>query len=71
MFRVIGGALVYGMALYGAVMLFTRQKMKVVSPPGDRSRRRGAVDVAADSAGTTTVDQVSEASTEPVPTGST
>jgi hypothetical protein len=73
MFRVIGGAVVYGLALYGAVKLFARQKRERVSQPGgqqvDWNRCGDAADVASDSAGTSTADQVSEASTESVSTG--
>lgn len=50
MFRVIGGAVVYGLALYGVVKLFDRPDMEVVIQAGDKpdntKRNDAAVDVA-------------------------
>lgn len=64
MFRVIGGAVVYGMALYGAVKLFDRPSMEVdIKPggkPGDGKRSGTAMDV--DASGTPTPHRASEAS---------
>lgn len=73
MFRVIGGAVVYGLALYGAVKLFARQRHSVIQPDGsqdDRKRRGAAADVAADTGGTSSPDQAGEASAQPASMGS-
>ena len=73
MFRVIGGAVVYGLALYGAVKLFARQSDVVIQPggkQGDRKRSEAAAEVAAETSGTPMPDQESEASTPSVSTGS-
>lgn len=73
MFRVIGGAVVYGLALYGAVKLFDRKTGLVTQPGGrqDDERRSGAaVDVAYDPSGTSTPGQPREASTQSASTGS-
>lgn len=65
MFRVIGGAVVYGLALYGVVKLFDRPRMEVVIQPGgnpsDGKRSGTATDV--DASGTPTPHRASEAST--------
>jgi hypothetical protein len=42
MFRVIGGAVVYGLALYGVVKIFERQKVAVVIQPNANHRDKGA-----------------------------
>ena len=41
MFRVIGGAVVYGLALYGVVKLFDRPKVAVVIQPGANQGGKG------------------------------
>lgn len=46
MFRLIGGAMVYGFALYGAVKFFVRPEMDVVMQPD--AGREPAVDLAVD-----------------------
>lgn len=56
MFRVIGGAVVYGLALYGVVKLF------------DRPKRSAAASV---SEGQNDKRSVSQASEAPTPSGST
>lgn len=40
MFRVIGGAVVYGLALYGVVKLFDRPKIGVVIQSDDKQDER-------------------------------
>ena len=68
MFRVIGGGVVYGLALYGAVKLFDRPRTEVViqpsDKPGDGKGSRTAADVDADTSGAPTSDPASEASTQ-------
>lgn len=75
MFRVIGGAMVYGLALYGVVKLFDRPRMEVVIQPGgkpDDGKRSGtATDIDADTSGTPTPDRASEASTPSTAVGET
>jgi len=71
MFRVIGGAVVYGLALYGVVKLFDRPKMEVVVQPMDKQddgKRSTAASPSADQNDKRSVTQASEAST---PSGST
>lgn len=46
MFRLIGGAVVYGFALYGAVKFFVRPKMDAAIQPD--SGRESGVDLTAD-----------------------
>ena len=41
MFRVIGGAVVYGLALYGVVKLFDRPKVAVVIQPDANQGGKG------------------------------
>lgn len=64
MFRVIGGAVVYGLALYGVVKLFDHRKMEEVIQPGDKQDnhqwRETATDMAADQHGKPSIDQESE-----------
>ena len=52
MFRVIGGAVVYGLALYGVVRLFDRPKMEVVvhrgAKQGDERRSEASAGTVAD-----------------------
>jgi hypothetical protein len=75
MFRVIGGAVVYGLALYGAVKLFDRPTMEVVvqpgGKPGDGKRSGTATDVDAETSDTPTPDRASEASTPSTAMGET
>jgi|LNAP01.1.fsa_nt_gb hypothetical protein len=75
MFRVIGGAVVYGLALYGAVRLFDRPRLEVViqpgGKPGDGKRSGTATDIDADTSGTPTPDRASEASTPSTAVGET
>lgn len=44
MFRVIGGAVVYGLALYGVVKLFDRPKVAVVIQPDANQGSKGERD---------------------------
>lgn len=48
MFRVIGGAVVYGLALYGVVKLVDRQKVKAVIRPGAKQAEKYRSEVTAD-----------------------
>ena len=73
MFRVIGGVVVYGLALYGAVKLFAHKRDMVIQPggPQDDRKRGAATDVAADTDGdTSSPDPAGEASVEPASTSS-
>ena len=73
MFRVIGGAVVYGLALYGAVELFERPKMKQVIQPGgnqDEEERSAAAGEPSSQNDKVSVDPASKASMPPSPTGS-
>jgi hypothetical protein len=72
MFRVIGGAVVYGLALYGAVKLFDRPKMEVVIQPGnkqDDGKRSAATGVPADQ--NDKPPSIDEAKAAATPSGST
>lgn len=66
MFRVIGGAVVYGLALYGVVKLFDRPKMEVAMQSNDkqdaRKRSESAAGALVGQGGEPAVDQASEAS---------
>lgn len=73
MFRVIGGAVVYGLALYGAVKLFLQPKMELVIQPGgkqDEGGRSAAAGEPLDQKDKPSVEQASKASMPPSPTGS-
>lgn len=61
MFKLIGGAVVCGFALYGLVTYLSRTKRAAAIKPGD-SRQAGVVDAgAADASEHTDVDDVSAA----------
>lgn len=66
MFRVIGGAVVYGLALYGVVKLFERPTMEGViasdDTQGARKRSEGAADGPVSQGGEPADDQTSQAS---------
>lgn len=73
MFRVIGGAVVYGLALYGSVKLFERPKMELVARPGgnqDGEGRSAAAGEQSDQSDQTPVSQPSKASIPSSPTSS-
>jgi hypothetical protein len=65
MFRVVGGAVVYGLALYGVVKLFDRPKMAVVVQSAgtrDDRERSAAADVPDSRNDKGHVDQANETS---------
>jgi hypothetical protein len=73
MFRGIGGAVVYGLALYGAVKLFERPKMEPVIQPGgnhDEEERSAAAGEPSSQNDKVSVDPANKASMPPNPTGS-
>lgn len=75
MFRVIGGAVVYGLALYGVVKLLDRTDPDVVIQSGNKQantkRSDAAADMRAGQGGDQSASQASESSDRPfAPIGS-